>query len=57
MNFDCFCSKISFTFQFMASESSLPQTWYPVYQPSASGIPLKMYGIRGTKKIMGGGVN
>jgi len=30
----------------MASESSLLQRWHPAYQPSASGIPLKMIGIR-----------
>ena len=42
MNFDCFWSKIVFTFQFMASESSLLHRWHPAYQPLASGIPLKM---------------
>jgi len=42
MNFDCFCSKIVFTFQFMASEPSLPQKGRPASQPSTSGIPLKM---------------
>ena len=52
MNFDCFGSKIHFTFQFMASESSLLQKWHPAYQPSASGIPLKM--ARCTKKGGGG---
>ena len=46
MNFDCFCSKHIFTFQFMTSESSLLQK----YQPSASGIPLKWPCIRRTKK-------
>ena len=37
-----FCSKLMFTFQFMASASYLLQRWHPAYQPSASGIPLKM---------------
>jgi len=42
MNFDCLCSKIIFTFQFMAFESSLLQKWHPAYQLSASGIQLKI---------------
>ena len=41
MKFDHFCSKIFFTFQFMASESSLLQEWHAAYQPSASRIPLQ----------------
>jgi len=38
---NCFCSKHIFTFQFMASESSLLHKWHPAYQTSSSGIPLK----------------
>ena len=47
MNFDCVCSNIFFTFQFMASESSLlhrcTNSWHPEYR-------LKWPGIRRTKK-------
>ena len=41
MKFDHFCSKIIFTFQFMASESSLLQEWHVAYQPSTSRILLQ----------------
>ena len=37
-----FVLKLFFTFQFMASESSLLQKWHPAYRTSASGIQLEI---------------